>query len=197
MEQIEKAYRYAAAKSRRWNITWFFCGVFTFLMGLLQAIQEKDFIQLTVSAALLIITLASCVFVVARSKAKEGFMHSRAYKSLVELGYEDEFFNTIDSEMQYKLKIHYTEDIDRISLFVTDTWLIFISINNSVIRKVSDVSRVREVFLPAERAKNRFILSIEFLDGKYLNDACGWYARAEIVELFAKEFPFMVQQDVK
>ena len=194
MEQIEKAYRYVSAK-RLWNaIGWFFCGVFAFLMGLLQAIQEDDFIRTMIFAALLVITLASCVFVVVRSK-KRGFLHSPIYKSLVELGYADEFLNTIDSEMRYNLKIHYTYGAYPLNLFVTETWLIFISINNSIIRKVADVSRVSKVFSPVGRQSD--LLCIEFIDGKFFYEPCGWNARAEIVELFAKEFPFMVQQDVK
>jgi hypothetical protein len=116
------------------------------------------------------------------------FRRSEAYRSLDELGCVDEFLDTIDKEMNGDIIIRYFDDIKKANLFVTKTWFVLITSRGSVIRKVSDISKVR-IDLMINRS--RHAVYFEFIDGKHFSteDACD-----EIFELFEQKFPELVRE---
>jgi|GEM_PF-4202913 len=115
------------------------------------------------------------------------FFGSKVFKKLEELGYADEFVNTIDEEMKNDIIVKTCEDKNQHNLFITKTWFIHITSNKSIIRKISDISGISRVL----RSNSRHAAFVEFKDGSsFLSE----YFCDEIIRIFKKRFPDLLKE---
>lgn len=185
MKEIEQAYLYAVSKRKKFVIILFACAICIAILALLEKIKESDMFSIVVISCITIFLILLGILVINSPNIKGSFRSSRVYKSLENLGYADEFINTIDYEIQNQLRINYHDDVYHIGLFVTKTWLVFISSNGSAIRKVSEISNIYKEFSPT---RSKHFIRIDFTDGSSFANMCD-SACDEIIELIKKEFP--------
>lgn len=187
MEQIEEAYRLAASNRKKFFIGVFGAFIILAVIGLIENIQKSgDIFSISVFSGIIFFLSLLLIFIINNPSVKGCFRDSLLYKSLEKLGYANEFVNTIDNEIKNELKINFYNKNYKISVFVTKTWLVYISSNNSTIRKVSEISKVYKRISTGGHTNEVF--HIDFTDGSCFDDVCN-FACDDILELFEKEFP--------
>jgi len=94
------------------------------------------------------------------------FENTKMYNILEKRGYKEEFFNTINSEINSKRTIKYYNDNRKVGLVMTPTWFILISHIKPEIRKTCEIRKISKELSVSMHSNEygKFMLVVEYKD---------------------------------
>lgn len=147
-----------------WNVWTFDSSIIPFLLGL--------FLSILIGGMLL-------WYLHERAKKAESFLLHR----LIEPGDVEHFLSTIDHEMQSSDVILVQDDISRVYLFITRTWIVLLSTGASFVRRIKNVVSVESEFNTGQsKTSVHFTFSNGETFGCFCNDN-----HEEILKQFPRE----------
>ncbi|MDR2749095.1 MAG: hypothetical protein LBC41_00410 [Clostridiales bacterium] len=171
MDKILIAEQYAVRKKIKVLRTFIIAFILIVIMSTVSMFSDNKLeLLLYVAASIMavvcvLLTTGRCV-----PKSVDALVNkSKVFKDLAASGCLREFISTIETEIAAPSTVHFSCDIYRLTLYVTPTWLIFISANGSIIRHKADVSKIYKSFAPS---RSRDVLVFEFADGTEFRNMC-------------------------
>lgn len=187
MEEVKKAVLYTSSRRLSFVLSSILIGASLPLAFIIGQLNVSPWIfYLWIAAALLSRSFIQIILLKTRTP-DNAFFSSKVYKELKELGYTDEFVNTVDEEIKNDIDVRLCEEKNQINLFITKTWFIYITTNESIIRKVSDISKIYTIL----RSNSKHAVCIEFTDGEFFSSE-DYYD--DIWEIFEKKFPDLITE---
>lgn len=188
MELLERAMEYAHVQRKKHAVIWIILGYCVIMFAVFGQVSQIG----QVVTALVFVTLTIITIVLAHLKSRKSHIRlkdSKLYKELEEMGDAEEFLATIDSELNHELRFTYRDSNYHLTMYITKTWLVFISSYGSIIRKLEEVLRIYPSFSPNN---SRHYLVIDFKDGSFFTNKCD---SDEMIELMKEKVPFISYEE--
>jgi len=165
---------------------------FVFIFGIMiyKSAEYSTIQRIIVIVLFISIEITLLFFIAVRIRRSLHFEHSNVRKSLLTHNLEEEFINTIDSEMLEPSIVEYYNWSYRLRMIITPKWFIYISNYGSVIRKRDDIVKafihIRSSGLSDYGPTKQLVFY--FSDGTQFKAHCE-FANNDIVSIISKAIP--------
>ena len=123
--------------------------------------------------------------------SKYKFENTKMYNILEKRGYKEDFFNTINTEINSKTAIKYYNSNRKVGLIMTPTWFILISHIKPEIRKTCEIHKISEELSVSVDSDEygKFMLVVEYKDNTYFFTREIQYDIEEIQKEIKEKYP--------
>ena len=121
------------------------------------------------------------------------FENSKMFKILEKRGYKDEFYKTIDAELNLKESIKYYVPAYKVGIIMTPTWFVFISSIKPEIRKTSEIKKIRQKLLTEWNEYGKYSLVFEYKDNTNFSTVEVIYDIDEILNMIKEKYPEIIE----